>query len=76
MQAGLPERSDSEIEELLDNSSLQLAMGKLNGRGTMHANEQVMSRSSVRHRSVSRELGTRHKFYAVRWGQTPRVYFS
>jgi hypothetical protein len=64
------------MEEPSENSSPWLAMDDFDGRGTMLASERVTSHSSVRHRLVSRELGTGHKFYAVRRGRTPLLYFS
>jgi hypothetical protein len=70
------ESSDSEVEEPFEDSSPWLAVGDYDKRGTVRASERVTSRSSVRNRSVSRELGAEHKFYAVRHGQTPGLYFS
>jgi hypothetical protein len=76
LEAGSSDSSDSEVEEPFEDASPRLAVGDYNGRETRCVGGQTTNRASVRHRSVLREFGAGHKFYAVRRGRTPGLYFS
>jgi hypothetical protein len=75
--AGSPENSDSEVEEPSEMVSPQGFVIDGKSRGTSwDGSRQVVRRSDGGRRSMSRELGAGHKFYAIRRGRTPGLYFS